>query len=412
MKKIFFVLAFSFFVFNFANAQWFTQASFPNIYFYDIDFLNINTGYAVGGFYSSPATSQVYKTTNGGNNWICILNSSAHAGPLWKMSFVNENTGFCCGYTGLHKTTDGGQNWIFYDLPRYLNTVTQNYSGIKFFNENTGYLGGRYGMMIKTTDGGQNWISLDTADNDVTSIYFLDIVTGYMSVMGSKILKTTNGGSNWNVYTNVSSFTEMIFTDYYVGYGTFGFLYKTINGGITWNPVTNTDIGAYSICAVNDSLFYVGSESYSKIFKTTNRGINWLSQNLPSSYRPVEGVHFINSNTGYCCSYQTIMKTTNGGAVSINNISSEIPNRYKLHQNYPNPFNPTTNIKYQIQKSGFVTLKVYDILGKEIATLVNEIQKPGTYEVPFSAENLNSGVYFYKIQSGNYSETKRMILIK
>lgn len=86
--------------------------------------------------------------------------------------------------------------------------------------------------------------------------------------------------------------------------------------------------------------------------------------------------------------------------------------KYELLQNYPNPFNPITNIKYQIAKSNLVTLKVYDILGKEVATLVNENMKAGTYEVMFDASNVPSGVYFYKISAGSYSDTKKMLLIK
>jgi len=83
-----------------------------------------------------------------------------------------------------------------------------------------------------------------------------------------------------------------------------------------------------------------------------------------------------------------------------------------LKQNYPNPFNPTTNIKYQIANKKLVILKIYDILGKEIETLVNERQSPGVYEVTFDGSALSSGVYFYKLTADNYSETKKLVLIK
>jgi hypothetical protein len=98
--------------------------------------------------------------------------------------------------------------------------------------------------------------------------------------------------------------------------------------------------------------------------------------------------------------------------------SQNIPYNYLLSQNYPNPFNPSTNIRYEIPKNGFVKLVVFDILGREIQTLVNEKQNAGSYEVTFNARqpglgsNLSSGIYFYKLQSGNYTETKRMLLIK
>jgi len=106
-------------------------------------------------------------------------------------------------------------------------------------------------------------------------------------------------------------------------------------------------------------------------------------------------------------------------SIGIRHIGSVIPAENKLDQNYPNPFNPATNIKYQIALHGgsstnnkLVTLKVYDLLGKEVVTLVNENQSPGVYEVTFDAGSLPSGVYFYKLQAGDFLEVKKMLLIK
>jgi hypothetical protein len=96
----------------------------------------------------------------------------------------------------------------------------------------------------------------------------------------------------------------------------------------------------------------------------------------------------------------------------VKKVSSTAPSEYKLYQNYPNPFNPSTNIRYQITNNRFVLLKVYDILGKEIATLVNEKQSPGVYEVIFEGSNLSSGIYFYTLTAGDFKATKRFVLIK
>ena len=96
----------------------------------------------------------------------------------------------------------------------------------------------------------------------------------------------------------------------------------------------------------------------------------------------------------------------------IHQISSEIPTEYKLYNNYPNPLNPSTNIKYQIPNSKFTTIKIFDILGKEIEILVNEKQSPGIYEVTFDGSNLPSGIYYYTIQAGDFTDTKKMVLIK
>ena len=99
---------------------------------------------------------------------------------------------------------------------------------------------------------------------------------------------------------------------------------------------------------------------------------------------------------------------------SSNSLSSgnQIPKNYELAQNYPNPFNPVTKISFALPTQGFVSLKIYDITGREIKTLVNEIKQAGYYTVNFNSSNLSSGVYFYRIQSGDFVQTKRMVLLK
>lgn len=102
-----------------------------------------------------------------------------------------------------------------------------------------------------------------------------------------------------------------------------------------------------------------------------------------------------------------------GGLVAIDPISSaELPTTFEMNQNYPNPFNPKTNIKIQMPNSGFVKLTVFDISGKEVAVLVNQGLKTGTYNVDFDAGNLGSGVYFYKIETNGFSDVKKMVLVK
>jgi hypothetical protein len=89
-----------------------------------------------------------------------------------------------------------------------------------------------------------------------------------------------------------------------------------------------------------------------------------------------------------------------------------VPSKYNLSENYPNPFNPTTNFTYEISKAGFVSIKIYDILGREVATLVNEVKQAGSYPATWNALNAGSGIYFCKMQSGSFSATKKMILMK
>lgn len=98
--------------------------------------------------------------------------------------------------------------------------------------------------------------------------------------------------------------------------------------------------------------------------------------------------------------------------VTIDNETTDPPNKYYLFQNYPNPFNPTTTIAYAIPERGIVSLKVYDVLGREIETLVNDYKRSGQYEVNFDATHQSSGVYFYTLQAGNYRDIKKMLLLR
>jgi hypothetical protein len=97
---------------------------------------------------------------------------------------------------------------------------------------------------------------------------------------------------------------------------------------------------------------------------------------------------------------------------AVTPISDLIPDKYNLSQNYPNPFNPYTRINFSLPSNQFVTIKIYDMLGKEVSTLVNEYKQAGVYYTDFKADNLSSGIYFYSMRTSNFVETKRMVLVK
>jgi hypothetical protein len=106
------------------------------------------------------------------------------------------------------------------------------------------------------------------------------------------------------------------------------------------------------------------------------------------------------------------IQINNSPIVAIQNISNELPDSYSLSQNYPNPFNPVTNIKFSLPKSANTKLTVYDITGREVAQLVNQQLQAGTYNVDFDASHLATGAYFYRLEAGEFTEVKKMILIK
>jgi hypothetical protein len=155
------------------------------------------------------------------------------------------------------------------------------------------------------------------------------------------------------------------------------------------------------------------------IYFSSNFGTQWSQINDGFPFDPEIRSIIISNSYILCGTYGlSVWRRPLSEIISIKNISSEIPSKYILYQNYPNPFNPTTKIKFdvpvdsRIRGNDRVVLKVYDILGKDIETLVNEKLNPGTYEVTFNASQYPSGVYFYRLTSDGYNETKRMILLK
>ncbi len=107
-----------------------------------------------------------------------------------------------------------------------------------------------------------------------------------------------------------------------------------------------------------------------------------------------------------------LLYTTNGGSTFVNQSSNIVPEKYALHQNYPNPFNNSTVIQFEVPKASNVKIKLYNVLGKEMETLVNEQYKPGTYKISVWTGDYPSGIYFYRLETNNYSETKKMVLVK
>jgi Secretion system C-terminal sorting domain len=149
------------------------------------------------------------------------------------------------------------------------------------------------------------------------------------------------------------------------------------------------------------------------IYVGTNDGVSWAEENsglVQNSYL----TNLIFDDAGFLYGttyYYGIFKSVHSTLTSVGN-SNDIVLNYTLGQNYPNPFNPSTTISFSISKSEDVKITVYDIAGKEIEVLLNESKLSGNYEINFNAKHLSSGIYFYKIQAGKFTQTKRMLLIK
>jgi hypothetical protein len=161
---------------------------------------------------------------------------------------------------------------------------------------------------------------------------------------------------------------------------------------------------------VTDQFWYCRG---SDIYNSTDNGANFSSQYTGTgTYQDMSIKLDGTTIRGWAVANNGGIVMYNGSLIGITNNQNEIPSNYALKQNYPNPFNPTTTIRFSLPKSGVVSLKVYNILGKEVATLVNGNLNPGTYNINWDANGYASGVYFYRLQTGNFVETKKMILLK
>lgn len=373
-----------------------------------VSFPSANTGF-------STANGITKKTTNGGYNW-----SSLSGGNLTGIFFINNLTGWVVGYPGyIGKTTNGS-------------SFTQQPTGIQdrlneafFINENTGWVvGGDFSneVIFKTTNGGINWISQTSGtSNKLFSVYFINENTGWTvgGPSSPKILKTTNSGTNW-ISQNTSGIStplySVMFANENTGWAVAGYLggetiIKTTNGGINWFSQSSGDTRYLRDCYVIDSLRAVAVGQGGKIITTTNGGYNWNIMNTGSSVE-LWAVDFPSDSIGYAIGSTVVLKTTNGGLTFFNENSNQIPDEFILEQNYPNPFNSISNVKFKIINYGSVSLKVYDILGKEVRTLVNETLQAGLYQVQFDAGDLSSGVYLYKLETNLRTERRKLIILK
>ncbi len=402
-------------------SQWYINTTFtPTQSLQAIRFYDVNTGYTTAPVYGG-SMLEIHKTTNGGASWT-DQNAGYSGERFMGIWIVHPDTVYISGNDGhILKTMNGGQNWA-----TLTTNTTEQLWGLQFTSSFTGYAAGSNGVIIKTTDAGATWAPQSSGiPNELSYIYFRNANTGYISG-GSIIIKTTNAGTSWfslsAPYINLENLRQITFTGDMTGYAVSDAdrIFKTTNAGINWTvSLGGSGQSLFGIYFTNPNTAYICGFNGAIIY-TTNAGASWSPQTSGTT-DILTSIWFTTSTTGYISTWSgKVLKTTNGGLTFITPISNEVPNNFRLSQNYPNPFNPGTSIDFDIPllrgvsegQGVSVRLTVYDITGKEVTTLVNDNLAPGTYRVQWNASGYASGVYFYKLLVGDYSETKRMVLVK
>ncbi len=387
--------------------------------FYRLTSDPLNSDHVAGGTQDNGT-----QRTTGTINW-----EAAFGGDGGEVCFQSQNHDYILGetqYNGVRRSTNNGSSW---------SSATNGLSGsgawvgpIISHPNTAGVFYTARQQVFMTSNWGASWSPISTGTSG--TIREMAISKSNPNIMyataSSQIYKSTDGGYNFinvtsgtpgrvitsvNIHPDSSDVALITFS----GFGS-GKIYKTANGGLNWINIS----GGLPDSPTNDGLIYYPGYSTSVylvgmdigVFMTTNYGTDWteLADGLPNTvamhldYNPV-------SNKVRVGTHGRGVWETNI-VVSIVNYSNEVPSEYELGQNFPNPFNPATLIRFSIPEQRKVSLKVYDMLGKECAKLIEQELNAGTYEVKFDGERLSSGLYFYTLQTEDFIESRKMILVK
>ena len=328
----------------------------------------------------------IIKTTDHGQTW--TPKASGLNADLYGVSFGGRlsETGIAVGDNGtILRSTDQGETWAAVTMDINIGKKV-NYRSVAFGSENNGVIVGQNGVLLLTSDGGLSWYnspSMVPFSNYVFAIMTNDF-TAYATADNGVIIRSTNAGESWEtLYTGIGNTLNRIrFADDQNAtiVGSEGMIMRTTDGGLTWMDQSAGISGDLNCLYVVDELISYTGGADGVILKTTDGGANW-----------VRVKNLMKSNVSF----------ENGG----NKLSV-----------YPNPSNPNSVINYSVNGPSFVTLRIYDILGKEMELLVNSLQNTGSYSVKFDGTKLSSGMYFCKMiiknNNGITAKTMKIILVK
>jgi hypothetical protein len=359
----------------------------------------------------------IFKSTDLGNTW-----TESGLTNHWIISFAKDNSGNIFNASigsqfgsGVYKSTDQGSTWNkVWDALTGMNCVYVDQSGYTYVGLN--YTSEQSGI-YKSTNGGGNWVKVFSLTENVYSI--IKTNSGRILAAGyGKVFYSDDEGANWNTTTNglvsstpsafaINNQGEVFLST--LGYG----IYKTTDNGVNW--VNKTGAGwEYSSLIINsDGSMYAGTKG-NWIYRSINNGDNWELVNSGMGQEKYV-LSLLTTASGYLFAgmdYYGLYKSVNKVVTDIEEQIIEIPEDFFLYSNYPNPFNNSTKISYEIPVQSHVSIILYDALGREVATLVNEVKPGGKHRFSFVEYNLVSGVYFYTLRAGNYTQTKKMILLK
>jgi len=381
------------------------------------------------------AKSNYLLTTDRGMNWNLISASFDDKGAATGSYFVDSLRGWVCtdwfhtvgntGYTSglIFGTTNGGHSWT----QEVSDTSYNRLFGIHFCDARNGVAVGS-GNILRTTDGGNTWSLQFSGFGGTPEFYaaFLqDSLTGWAGGL-DRLYFTTDAGHTWQVRDTLDdmpsySIKSLIFSSRNIGWiagydwiSQSGFVGRSTDAGLTWRKVLAGYSGDYKGLQFADDLqgWAVGNAGI--VASTVDGGVNWDVKALPHIGRNLQSVFLIDKNNGWVAGEggAILRLWTDSATTGVKLQPPSVPPAFTLYQNYPNPFNPIAQIRYSIPYKEHVLLKIFNVLGQDVATLMDEVQEPGEKSIEFHAGNLPSGVYYYNLAVPKHFETKKMILCK
>jgi len=416
--------------------------------------LDVTKIYSFGNNLFAGTTSAIFASFDEGNSWEATIDGLPYL-DVTSMA-AKPNILFAGAYDkGVSFTDDNGSTWY----PTNSIFGSDNIYSVGF-KGNLLFAGSNF-MIFRSGDNGNSWTKTGYNGSRVISITSNSqyLFAGSRNTHGrpsGDVMRSGNNGNSWTLVTNGVFNTPVValaVNNNNIFAGTGDGVYRSTNNGNNWTLVnsglSNTNV---SFLTLSGTTIFAGTDG--GVFRSKNNGDVWTKFNSGLIDSTITGLVFTtNQNRVFTATDSGIFYTTltgikwtkiNSGLKGLNCISlctdndfiyagisgfgvfryslakmqadelltNNLPTNFNLLQNYPNPFNPTTNIKYYLRANSFVKLVVFDMPGREIETLVNETQTPGTYEAKWDASKYPSGVYFYRLTTDNFSETKKMILIK
>jgi photosystem II stability/assembly factor-like uncharacterized protein len=322
------------------------------------------------------------------------------------------NCWICDDSSRIYHSPDLGISWTFQNEH---NVPAPALYGIHFFNDSSGCAVGAMGYITATTNGGAVWTTTSNSPHNLYGVFVASRARAWAVGDAGTIITTSNAFNSWTPQSSPTNVTlrSVSFSDTLNGYilGDNGTMLKTTDGGTTWSLAQSpaSTLNAMKFISTNEG-WVVGDSG--KIFTTSTGGANWVSQ-VSGVTAKLLSVDFLDAQNGITIGNGGIILTTkNGGITGVRTSQGTVPTSVTLEQNYPNPFNPTTTISFAIPSRSLVSLKVFDVLGREVSTILSEELQAGSYTRQWNASAMASGIYFYRLQAGTFTETKKLLLLK